>query len=167
MYMSCHYSVNQSDSTLDINLNDDRLPSKRLNDDRFYLQTIGSQVAVKIVKNKHAPPFKTAHFELEFGKGICRSFELIELGLKHKLIKKGGGRMYTYNDLGFRGKEAFKLYLNEHESVAKALEMTLRQLMEQEAPKEEAEGDSPNDLPEEIVSPGTSSEEELASVIEA
>jgi recombination protein RecA len=75
--------------------------------------------------------------------------------------------MYTYNDLGFRGKEAFKLYLNENESVAKALEMTLRQLMEQEAPKEEAEGDSPNDLPEEIVSPGTSSEEELASVIEA
>jgi recombination protein RecA len=118
------------------------------------------------VKNKHAPPFKTAHFELEFGKGISRSSELIELGLKHKLIKKGGGGMYSYNDLGFRGKEAFKLYFNENESVAKELEMTLRQLMENEAPKEEAESDSLNDLPEEVVSPQTSSEEELGAVIE-
>jgi recombination protein RecA len=143
-----------------------RLPCKHLNDDRFYLQTIGSQIAVKIVKNKHAPPFKTAHFELEFGKGISRSSELIELGLKHKLIKKGGGGMYSYNDLGFRGKEAFKLYFNENESVAKELEMTLRQLMENEAPKEEAESDSLNDLPEEVVSPQTSSEEELGAVIE-
>jgi recombination protein RecA len=75
--------------------------------------------------------------------------------------------MYTYNDLGFRGKEAFKSYLNENESVTKALEMNLRQLMEHEAPKEEAEGDSPNDQPEEIVPPATSSEEELAAVIEA
>jgi recombination protein RecA len=143
-----------------------RLPCKHLNDDRFYLQTIGSQIAVKIVKNKHAPPFKTAHFELEFGKGISRSSELIELGLKHKLIKKGGGGMYSYNDLGFRGKEAFKLYFNENESVAKELEMTLRQLMENEAPREEAESDSLNDLPEEVVSPQTSSEEELGAVIE-
>jgi recombination protein RecA len=143
-----------------------RLPCKCLNGGRFYLQTIGSQIAVKIVKNKHAPPFKTAHFELEFGKGISRSSELIELGLKHKLIKKGGGGMYTYNDLGFRGKEAFKSYLNENDSVAKELEMTLRQLMENEAPKEEAESDSLNDLPEEVVSPQTSSEEELGAVIE-
>uniref|UniRef100_A0A0A9FSE9 IDP355 n=1 Tax=Arundo donax TaxID=35708 RepID=A0A0A9FSE9_ARUDO len=105
-------------------------------------ETIGSQVAVKIVKNKHAPPFKTAQFELEFGKGICRSSELVELGLKHKLVKKTGGAMYSFKDMGFRGKDAIKSYLTENESVAKDLEMTLRHLMEAEAPKEEAKGDS-------------------------
>ena len=136
-----------------------------MNDDHFYLQTIGSQVSVKIVKNKHAPPFKTAHFDLEFGKGICRSSELFEFGLKHKLIKKTGGSYYAYNDLNFHGKENFKSYLNENESAAKELEMTLRQLMETEAPKEESEDDSTKDLPEETVSPETLSEEELSAVM--
>lgn len=137
-----------------------------LNFTHFSLQTIGSQVAVKIVKNKHALPFKTAHFELEFGKGICRSSELVELGLKHKLVKKGGGAMYIYKDTGYRGKDALKSYLTENESVAKELELTLRQLMESETPKEEAEN-SPNDLPEEIVTSEASSEEELGAVNEA
>ncbi|KAL6613996.1 hypothetical protein ACP70R_036266 [Stipagrostis hirtigluma subsp. patula] len=131
-------------------------------------ETIGSQVAVKIVKNKHAPPFKTAHFEIEFGKGICRSSELVELGLKHKLVKKTGGAMYYFNDVGFRGKEALKSYLTANESVAKELEMNLRKLMETEAPKEqEEEGDSPVDVPVEIVASETSSEEDLAAAIEA
>ncbi|KAL6840030.1 hypothetical protein ACP4OV_029840 [Aristida adscensionis] len=146
--------------------------SMRLNIKRIGLvkkgeETIGSQVAVKIVKNKHAPPFKTAHFEIEFGKGICRSSELLELGLKHKLVKKTGGAMYYFNDVGFRGKDALKSYLTENESIAKDLERTLRKLMETEAPLEEAEGDSPVDLVEEIVASETSSEEELAAAIEA
>lgn len=139
-----------------------------LNDNCFYLQTIGSQVAVKIVKNKHAPPFKTAQFEIEFGKGICRSSELVELGLKRKLIKKISGAYYSFNDITFHGKDNLKSYLTENESVAKDLEMQLKKLMETEAPKEqEAEGGSPSDLPEEIVTPETSSEEDLAAVVEA
>ncbi|KAL5219863.1 hypothetical protein ABZP36_024576 [Zizania latifolia] len=125
-------------------------------------ETIGSQVVVKIVKNKHAPPFKNAQFELEFGKGICRSSELIELGLKHKLIKKATAAYYYFNNVSFHGKEALKSYLTENESVAKELEMNLRKLIETEAPKrQEDEGD----LPEEIVTSETSSEEELADVI--
>ncbi|ONM35123.1 hypothetical protein ZEAMMB73_Zm00001d042348 [Zea mays] len=51
---------------------------KLLNDDSFHLHTIGSQIVVKIVKNKHAQPFKTSQFELEFGKWICHSPELFE-----------------------------------------------------------------------------------------
>lgn len=138
-----------------------------LNDDFFYLQTIGSQVAVKIVKNKHAPPFKTAQFEIEFGKGICRSSELVELGLKRKLVQKAGA-VYTYNDMSFRGKDNLKSYLTENECVAKDLEMKLRKLLETEAPKEqEAEDGSLSDLSEEIVAPETSSEEDLAAVVEA
>jgi recombination protein RecA len=138
-----------------------------LNNNCFCLQTIGSQVAVKIVKNKHAPPFKTAQFEIEFGKGICRSSELVELGLKRKLIKKTSGAYYNFNDITFHGKENLKSYLTENGSVAKDLEMQLKKSMETEAPKEEAEGGSPTDLPEEIVAPETSSEEDLAAAVEA
>ncbi|XP_066313120.1 DNA repair protein recA homolog 3, mitochondrial-like isoform X3 [Miscanthus floridulus] len=131
-------------------------------------ETIGSQIAVKIVKNKHAPPFKTAQFELEFGKRICRSSELFELGLKHKLIKKTGGAFYSFNDMAFNGKHNLKSYLDENKSVANDLEMELRRLMGTEAPKEqEAEDSSLSDLPEEIVTPEVSSEEDLGAVSEA
>ena len=123
---------------------------------------------MKIVKNKHAPPFKTAQFEIEFGKGICRSSELVELGLKRKLVQKTGGAYYTFNDMNFRGKDNLKAYLTENECVAKDLEMKLRKLMETEAPKEqEAEDGSLSDLSEEIVAPETASEEDLAAVVEA
>jgi len=123
---------------------------------------------VKIVKNKHAPPFKTAQFEIEFGKGICRSSELVELGLKRKLVQKTGGAYYTFNDMNFRGKDNLKAYLTENECVAKDLEMKLRKLMETEAPKEqEAEDGSLSDLSEEIVAPETSSEEDQAAAVEA
>ena len=123
---------------------------------------------MKIVKNKHAPPFKTAQFEIEFGKGICRSSELVELGLKRKLVQKTGGAMYTFNDMSFRGKDNLKAYLTENECVAKDLEMKLRKLMETEAPKEqEAEDGSLSDFSEEIVAPETASEEDLAAVVEA
>ncbi|KAL5227261.1 hypothetical protein ABZP36_015526 [Zizania latifolia] len=131
-------------------------------------ETIGSQVVVKIVKNKHAPPFKNAQFELEFGKGICRSSELIDLGLKHKLIKKTSGAYYYFKDTTFHGKEALKSYLTVNESVGKELEMNLRKLIETEAPKrQEDKGDLLSDFPEETVTSETSSEEELAAVIEA
>lgn len=131
-------------------------------------ETIGSQVSVKIVKNKHAPPFRTAQFDLEFGKGICRSSELFELGLKHKLIKKTGGAYYSFNEQQFQGKDNLKSFLTANESVAKELEAELRRLIEAEPPKKhEAEDDLLDDLPEEIVRPETSSEEDLAAVIEA
>jgi recombination protein RecA len=123
---------------------------------------------VKIVKNKHAPPFRTAQFDLEFGKGICRSSELFELGLKHKLIKKTGGAYYSFNEQQFQGKDNLKYFLTANESVAKELEAELRRLIEAEPPKKhEAEDDLLGDFPEEIVRPETSSEEDLAAVIEA
>ena len=123
---------------------------------------------MKIVKNKHAPPFRTAQFELEFGKGICRSSELFDLGLKHKLIKKTGGSYYSFNEQQFHGKDNLKAFLTSNESVAKELEAELRSLIETEAPKKpEAEDDLLGDLSEEIARPETSSEEDLAALIEA
>ncbi|NP_001170211.1 putative recA DNA recombination family protein [Zea mays] len=130
-------------------------------------ETIGSQIAVKIVKNKHAPPFKTAQFELEFGKGICRSSELFELGLKHKLIRKSGGSYYSFNGKAFNGKSNLKSYLTENKSVANDLEMELKRLMGTDASKEQEAGDSSqSDFPEESVTPEASSEEDLGAIIE-
>ncbi|XP_057545406.1 DNA repair protein recA homolog 3, mitochondrial isoform X2 [Amaranthus tricolor] len=89
-------------------------------------ETIGSQVLVKVIKNKHAPPFKNAEFELEFGKGISRAAELISLGVKHKLIEKNGGH-YRFNGQTVHGKDALKKYLSENVSAAEELASTLRE----------------------------------------
>jgi len=80
------------------------------------MQTLGSQVLVKVVKNKHAPPFKTAQFELEFGKGISREAEVIELSIKYKLIRKSGS-FYEYNGQNFHGKDALKRFLVDSDSL--------------------------------------------------
>ncbi|XP_022888238.1 DNA repair protein recA homolog 3, mitochondrial-like [Olea europaea var. sylvestris] len=119
--------------------------SVRLNIKRIGLvkkgdQTIGSQVVVKIIKNKHAPPFKTVEFELEFGKGICRVVEIIELGCKHNLIKKAGA-MYYVNDQIFRGKDAIKRYLSENESAQEEIMVKLREKLIDARPDEETQSD--------------------------
>ncbi|XP_021970423.1 DNA repair protein recA homolog 3, mitochondrial isoform X1 [Helianthus annuus] len=100
-------------------------------------ETLGSQVLVKIMKNKLAPPYRTAQFELEFGKGICRESELIELGLKHKFIMKAGGAYYSMGDLKFCGKDAIKRYLAENLTVREELETKLREKLVEEPKKVE------------------------------
>jgi recombination protein RecA len=60
------------------------------------------------VKNKHAPPFKTVQLELEFGKGLSRESELIELGCKHKFITKSGV-FYHMNGQTFQGKDVMTM----------------------------------------------------------
>ncbi|KAJ9688120.1 hypothetical protein PVL29_014053 [Vitis rotundifolia] len=143
--------------------------SVRLNIKRIGLvkkgeETIGSQVLVKVVKNKHAPPFKTAQFELEFGKGICRESEIIELGCKHKFIIKGGGAMYSYNGQSFRGKDAIKQFLSQNESEREELMRKLREKLVGETNKEkESEAEAVDeDIAEGIVPPDTTDEEVTA-----
>ncbi|CAH9098548.1 unnamed protein product [Cuscuta europaea] len=102
-----------------------RLNVRRVGQVKKGEEIIGNQVIVKIVKNKLAPPFRTAEFQLEFGKGICRESELIELGLKHKFITKTGGAFYTMNDQSFRGKDAIKTYLADNAGLREDLTMKL------------------------------------------
>ncbi|CAL5438013.1 unnamed protein product [Camellia sinensis] len=128
--------------------------------------TVGSQVLVKIVKNKHAPPFRTAQFELEFGKGICQETELIELGSKHKFITKGGA-FYSMNGQSFRGKDAIKQFLAANPSVKEELMMKLREkLLDSEEDKgKESEAEAVDaDPTEPVVSSDTTDEEEISAV---
>ncbi|PIS32084.1 recombinase RecA [Candidatus Peregrinibacteria bacterium CG08_land_8_20_14_0_20_41_10] len=86
------------------------------NDKKF----TGNQVRVKVVKNKVAPPFKSAEFDILFNEGISHASELLNLGLKYELIKKGGA-FYEINGQKFQGGEAAKKYLKENKKVADEL----------------------------------------------
>lgn len=148
--------------------------SVRLNIKRIGLvkkgeETVGSQVLVKIVKNKHAPPFKTAQFELEFGKGISMESELIELGSKHKFIIKNAA-YFNLNDQTFHGKDALKRHLLENPVVREELIEKLREkLIYTESEKaKESETETPDEEPNvEIVPLDTADEEMIAAVVEA
>lgn len=148
--------------------------SMRLNIKRIGLvkrgeETIGSQVLVKIVKNKHAPPFRTVEFELEFGKGICRESELLELGVKHNLIKKSGG-YYDINDEKLRGKENCKQYLATNPSVREELTAKLREKLvdaEPDMEKEVGQEDVNENTSKEEVVISDSTDEEVVTAVEA
>nr|GMD52608.1 DNA repair protein recA homolog 3, mitochondrial [Ipomoea batatas] len=130
-------------------------------------QTIGSQVSVKIVKNKLAPPFRTAEFELEFGKGISRESELIQLGLKHKFISKMGSAYYGMNNQTFHGKDALKLYLAKDISAREELTMKLREKLLHDVGNKDAAGtEGENGYPVEVVSSDTTDDEVVATAAE-
>ncbi|XP_054807825.1 DNA repair protein recA homolog 3, mitochondrial isoform X2 [Prosopis cineraria] len=140
-----------------------RLNIKRTGFVRKGEETLGSEVLVKVVKNKLAPPFKSAQFELEFGKGISRESEILELSLKHKLISKSGA-FFHYNDQAFHGKDAFKKFLAENRGAQEELMRKLREKLYSET---EIEPEATNeDVTEEIVSPD-STDEEVATAAEA
>ena len=91
-------------------------------------EVIGNETRVKVVKNKMAPPFKEAHFEILYGEGISRLGEVIELGVKERLIDKAGA-WYSYNSerIG-QGKENARQFLKEHPELADEIEQKLRGL---------------------------------------
>jgi recombination protein RecA len=89
-------------------------------------EVIGSETRVKVIKNKVAPPFRQAEFEIVYGEGISRLGEIIELGSNLKFVEKAGA-WYAYNSekIG-QGKENAKEYLREHPEIAKEIEAKIR-----------------------------------------
>jgi recombination protein RecA len=87
---------------------------------------IGNETKVKVVKNKVAPPFREAHFDILYGEGISREGEIIELGVEHKFIDKSGA-WYAYNGekIG-QGKDKAREYLREHPETAREIENKIR-----------------------------------------
>ncbi len=87
----------------------------------------GSETRVKVVKNKVAPPFKQAEFEILYGEGISREGELVDLGVKQGLVGKAGA-WYSYKGekIG-QGKDNARLYLKEHPEVAEEIERAVRE----------------------------------------
>ncbi|MEN8803358.1 MAG: recombinase RecA [Thiogranum sp.] len=89
-------------------------------------EIIGNDTRVKVVKNKMAPPFKQAQFEILYGEGISRQGELIDLGVKHDIIDKAGA-WYSYNgDRIGQGKDNVRNFLKDNPEIAQDIEQQLR-----------------------------------------
>ncbi len=92
-------------------------------------EVVGNQTRVKVVKNKVAPPFREAEFEILYGAGISREGEIIDLGSIHNIIEKSGS-WYSYNGerIG-QGKDNTRVYLQQHPEIANEIEGKLRELL--------------------------------------
>ncbi|MDR0438513.1 MAG: recombinase RecA [Bacteroidales bacterium] len=90
---------------------------------------IGNRVKVKIVKNKVAPPFRTAEFDLLYGEGISKVGEILDLGVDYNIIKKSGS-WFSYGDtkLG-QGRDAVKQLLNDNPELMDELEAKVREAL--------------------------------------
>ena len=103
-----------------------RLDIRRIGAIKRGEEVIGSETRVKVVKNKVAPPFRQAEFEILYGEGSSREGELIELGVAHNLVDKSGA-WYSYNgDRIGQGKDNTRLYLKEHPEISAAIDAQLR-----------------------------------------
>ncbi len=103
-----------------------RLDIRRTGSIKHGEEIIGNETRVKIVKNKVAPPFKQAEFDILYGEGISRESEIIELGVLHKLIEKSGA-WYAYNGekIG-QGRDNVRDYLKAHKTLAQEIEAKIR-----------------------------------------
>lgn len=90
----------------------------------------GNHVKVKVVKNKLAPPFRTAEFDIVFGQGISKSGEIVDMGVELDVIQKSGA-WYAYKGTKIaQGREAAKLFVEDNPEVADEMEALIREKLE-------------------------------------
>jgi len=89
-------------------------------------EVIGNETKVKVVKNKIAPPFKEAHFDILYGEGTSREGEIIDLGVDNKIVEKSGS-WYSYGGerIG-QGKDNARIFLRERPALAREIENKVR-----------------------------------------
>ncbi len=104
-----------------------RLDVRRVESLKLGGEVIGNHTKIKVVKNKIAPPFKEAEFDIMFGEGISREGDLLDLAANENIINKSGA-WYAYNgDKIGQGRENSKLYLKEHPEFAAEIEEKVRE----------------------------------------
>lgn len=106
-----------------------RLDIRRIGNVKDGEEIIGSETRVKVVKNKVAPPFKHAEFDILYSEGISRESEIINLGVLQGLIEKSGA-WFSYNGQRIgQGKENARQFLKGHPTITKEIETKIRELM--------------------------------------
>jgi recombination protein RecA len=116
-----------------------RLDIRRIGSIKKGDEIIGNETRVKVIKNKMAPPFRKAEFEILYGEGSSREGELIELGVAHDLVEKAGS-WYSYNGSRIgQGKDNVRTYLKNNPEIAREIETALREKLLPGKAKKEAE----------------------------
>ncbi|QJR81730.1 recombinase RecA [Alteromonas pelagimontana] len=109
-------------------------------------EVVGNETRVKVVKNKIAPPFKQAEFQIMYGQGISKEAELVDLGVKHKLIDKAGAWYSCNGDRIGQGKANVVKYLQENKELAKEIESKLRAELLMAKAEPEKKDEAPSDI---------------------
>jgi recombination protein RecA len=103
-----------------------RIDIRRIGSIKRGEEVIGSETRAKVVKNKVAPPYRQAEFDILYGEGISREGEIVELGVLHRIVEKTGA-WYTYGkDRIGQGKDNARDFLKEHPDVAREIEGKIR-----------------------------------------
>jgi recombination protein RecA len=107
-----------------------RLDIRRVGSIKKGEEVIGSETRVKVVKNKVAPPFKTADFDILYGEGVSREGEIIDLGVTAKIVDKSGA-WYSYKGekIG-QGKDNSREFLRENPGLAHEIENRIRESLD-------------------------------------
>ena len=104
-----------------------RLDVRRVQSIKMGAEIIGNRVRVRVVKNKVAPPFRTAEFDIMYNEGISKVGDIIDLGTQLEIISKRGA-FFSYGDIRLgQGRENAKEYLRQNADLAKEIEMGIRQ----------------------------------------
>jgi recombination protein RecA len=119
-----------------------RLDIRRIGSIKKNDEVIGNETRVKVVKNKVAPPFREAIFDILYGEGISRQGEVIDLGVSAKIVDKAGA-WYSYNgDRIGQGKDNAREFLRENPEIAREIENRIRESLGVNAMAEAAVGAS-------------------------
>jgi recombination protein RecA len=104
-----------------------RLDIRRIGAIKLTDQIVGSRTKVKVVKNKVAPPFKEAEFDILYGTGISREGELVDLGSEFGIVEKSGAWYSFAGERIGQGRENTKEFLKENPETADAIEQRIRE----------------------------------------
>ncbi len=104
-----------------------RLDIRRIESIKEGQEVVGSRVRVKVVKNKMAPPFRQAEFDVMFAEGVSKTGELIDMGVDRKIVDKSGAWFSYGGERIGQGREAVRDYLKAHPAVAREIETKIRE----------------------------------------
>jgi len=104
-----------------------RIDIRRIGSIKKGEEVIGNETRVKVVKNKVAPPFKTADFDILYNEGISREGEIIEMGVNHRIVEKSGAWFAYKGEKIGQGKDNAREFLKENPAVAEEIEKKIRE----------------------------------------
>jgi recombination protein RecA len=113
-----------------------RIDIRRIDSIKSGTDNIGNRIRARVVKNKVAPPFKSAEFDIMYGRGISREGSILDVGVEMGIIEKSGS-WYSYKDerIG-QGRENAKMFLMQNEKAMEEVERKVKNMLGLEVPKE-------------------------------